>query len=86
MKSLGLTEELLGELGVRFEANANEAAAIQQAMGHASLRTPQGYIHWARDARHKVAEAAAGPALAGMAAASGAAPADVVPLPGKGRR
>lgn len=47
------------------------AAEIMAAMGHTQLSTAQRYVHWARDARHAVAERAAAVVIAGMAAASG---------------
>jgi hypothetical protein len=50
------------------------------------LSTTQRYIHFADTARAALAERAAAPALAGMAAASGAPNADVVALPDDGKR
>ena len=58
-----------------------QAPEIMAALGHRQLSTVQGYIHFADKARAALAERAAAPALAGMAAASGAPAADVISLP-----
>ena len=58
-----------------------EAPQIMQVLGHRQLSTTQRYIHFADKARAALAERAAAPALAGMAAATGAPNADVVTLP-----
>lgn len=60
------------------------AAEIMAALGHRQLSTSQKYIHFADKARALLAERAAAPALAGIAATTGAPVADVVPI-GKGR-
>ena len=57
-----------------------QAAEIMSALGHRQLSTTQRYIHWADGARATLAERAAGPALAGMSAATGDDEADVVLL------
>jgi len=62
------------------------APEIMQAMGHRQLATVARYLHFADTARAALAERAAAPALAGMAAAKGAPKADVLELPRKGRR
>jgi integrase len=62
-----------------------QAPEIMAALGHRQLSTVQGYIHFADKARAALAERAAAPALAGMAAATGAPNADVLALPGKRR-
>lgn len=63
-----------------------EAAQIMVALGHRQLSTAQRYIHFAQNARAALAERAAAPALAGMAAAAGEPSAVVVTLAeGKGR-
>lgn len=53
--------------------NGAQAAEIMTALGHRQLSTAQRYIHWAENARAALAERAAAPALAGLAAAGGAA-------------
>jgi integrase len=63
-----------------------QAAEIMTSLGHRQLSTTQRYIHFADTARAALAERAAAPALAGMAAASGAPNADVVALPDGKRR
>jgi len=47
------------------------AAEIMVALGHHQLSTTQRYLHFAETARQALAERAAAPALAGMAAAAG---------------
>lgn len=62
------------------------APEIMQSLGHTQLRTVARYIHFADQARTALAERAAAPALAGMAAAAGTPRATVEPLPArKGR-
>ena len=64
-----------------------QAAEIMQSLGHRQLSTAARYIHWADGARAVLAERAAAPALAGLAAASGKPSADVVAISGgKDRR
>ncbi|GAB4140281.1 MAG: integrase arm-type DNA-binding domain-containing protein [Sphingomonadales bacterium] len=53
---------------------------IQAALGHATAAMSGKYIHWADDARKKLAERAAAPALAGMAAAAGQGAGNVIQL------
>jgi integrase len=63
-----------------------QAAEIMTSLGHRQMSTTTRYIHAADKARAALAERAAAPALAGMAAAIGAPNADVVVLPDrKGR-
>jgi integrase len=62
-----------------------EAPQIMASLGHRQLSTTQRYLHFADKARAVLAERAAAPALAGMAAAAGAPAADVVLLGRKGR-
>jgi integrase len=63
-----------------------EAPQIMTSLGHRQLSTTQRYLHFADKARAALAERAAAPALAGMAAASGVTNAEIVALPGnKGR-
>ena len=62
-----------------------QASEIQAALGHATVAMATRYIHWADESRAALAERAAAPALAGMAAASGATMAEVVPRSDKGR-
>jgi len=56
------------------------AAEIMAALGHKQLSTSQKYIHAADTARAALAERAAAPALAGMAAAAGESGGEVVTL------
>ena len=63
-----------------------QAAEIMTSLGHRQMSTTTRYLHFADAARAALAERAAAPALAGMAAATGAPKADVVALPSrKGR-
>jgi integrase len=63
-----------------------QAPEIMSTLGHRQLSTTTRYLHFADTARAALAERAAAPALAGMAAATGAPAANVVALPGrKGR-
>ena len=57
-----------------------QASEIQAALGHATVAMAARYVHWADEARTALAERAAAPALAGMAAASGAQAAEIVHL------
>ena len=57
-----------------------QASELQAALGHSTVSMAVRYVHWADDARAALAERAAAPALAGMAAAGGATAADVVPM------
>jgi integrase len=59
-----------------------QAAEIMTSLGHRQMSTTARYLHFADTARAALAERAAAPALAGMAAATGAPNADVVALPG----
>ena len=63
-----------------------QAAEIMTSLGHRQLSTTTRYLHFADKARAALAERAAAPALAGMAAATGAPNADVVALPDGKRR
>jgi integrase len=58
-------------LASHMAMNAASASEIMTALGHRQMATSQKYIHWAGDARQKLAERAAATALAGMAAATG---------------
>lgn len=57
-----------------------QASEIQAALGHATITMAARYVHWADGARALLAERAAAPALAGMAAAAGKAAAGVEDL------
>jgi integrase len=63
-----------------------QAAEIMTSLGHRQLSTTARYINFADKSRAALAERAAAPALAGMAAAEGAPAAEVVALPGGKRR
>lgn len=56
------------------------ASEIMAALGHKQLSTSQKYVHMAEKARAAIAERAAAPVLAGMAAAAGKPAAQVVAL------
>jgi len=60
-----------------------QASEIMAALGHRQMSTAQRYVHWADNARAALAERAAAPALAGLAAASGKPSAEVVPIKGR---
>jgi integrase len=60
-----------------------QASEIMTALGHRSISTSAKYIHWAQEARQAVAEKAASTALAGLAASSGNAEAEIVRIKGK---
>lgn len=77
----GLRHSLASHLAM----GGGQAAEIMQALGHRQLSTTQRYIHFADTARATLAERAAGPALAGIAASLGSPVADVVDLPTKGK-
>jgi len=57
-----------------------QAAEIMTVLGHRNITTSQKYVHFAENARSNLAERAAAPALAGLAAAAGETEADVVLL------
>jgi integrase len=61
-----------------------QAAEIMTSLGHRQMSTTTRYIHYADKARAALAERAAAPALAGMAAAKGAPKADVFSLTKRG--
>jgi integrase len=63
-----------------------QAAEIMTSLGHRQMSTTTRYLHFADTARAALAERAAAPALAGMAAAMGAPKADVVKLPNRRKR
>ena len=63
-----------------------QAAEIMTSLGHRQLSTTAKYLHFADKARASLAERAAAPALAGMAAAMGTPVADVIALPGSKAR
>jgi site-specific recombinase XerD len=63
-----------------------QAAEIMTSLGHRQMSTTTRYLHFADAARAALAERAAAPALAGMAAASGAPQAAIVELPHSKRR
>lgn len=75
----GLRHSLASHLAM----GGGQAAEIMQALGHRQLSTTQRYIHFADSARATLAERAAGPALAGIAASLGSPKAEVVDLPAK---
>jgi integrase len=62
-----------------------QAAELMTALGHRQMSTTTRYLHFADTARAALAERAAAPALAGMAAAAGAQKADVLPMPKRRR-
>lgn len=84
-KDIGL-HGLRHSLATLLAVGGAEAAQIMTALGHRQMSTTTRYLHFADAARAALAERAAAPALAGMAAASGAPKAAVVELPRKGRR
>ena len=71
---------IVGQVTVEDVARAAE---IMAALGHRQLSTAQRYIHFAQNTRAALAERAAAPALAGLAAASGEPAAEVVTLADK---
>lgn len=60
-----------------------QASQIQAVTGHRDIRMVQRYVHFAEQARSTLAERAAAPALAGLAAVKGVPVAVVVELPKK---
>ena len=79
----GLRHSLATSLAV----GGAQAAEIMVSLGHRQMSTTTRYIHFADKARAALAERAAAPALAGMAAATGAPNADLIPLHSrKGRK
>jgi hypothetical protein len=65
--------------------NGAQASEIQAALGHATITMAARYVHFADEARAALAERAAAPAVAALAAASGKPTADVVSINRKGR-
>ena len=55
-----------------------QANQIMTVLGHRNITTSQKYVHWASEARQTLAESAASVALAGLAASTGNARAEVV--------
>ena len=70
-------------LATMLAVGGAQASEVMAALGHRKLSTSQKYVHFANNARSALAERAAAPALAGMAAANGSAKADVVALRGR---
>lgn len=60
-----------------------QAPELQAALGHSTIAMAVKYVHWADNARKSLAERAAAPALAGLAAANGHSAGEVAPLPKK---
>jgi len=84
-KEAGLPETfglhaLRHSLASHLAVGGAEIAQIMAVLGHRQLSTAARYIHFADRARSTLAERAAAPALAGMAAAKGAPNADIVRL------
>lgn len=71
-------------LATALAVGGAQAAEIMAAVGHRQISTTARYIHFATNARAALAERAAAPALAGLAAAAGKPSAEVVPLDRKG--
>ena len=69
-------------LATALAVGGAQASEVMAALGHRKLANSQKYVHFAEDARRAMAQRAAGPALAGMAAAAGAPKAEVVRLTG----
>jgi integrase len=67
-------------LATLLAVDGAEAAQLMTALGHRQMSTTTRYLHFADKAREALAERAAAPALAGIAAAVGAATATVTPL------
>jgi len=67
-------------LATMLAVSGAQAAEIMVAVGHHQMSTTARYLHFAQNARAALAERAAAPALAGLAAAAGKNHADVVPL------
>jgi integrase len=57
-----------------------QASQIQAITGHRDIRMVQRYVHFAEQAKSALAERAAAPAMAGLAAAEGRPPAEVIPI------
>jgi integrase len=83
-KGIGL-HGLRHSLGSSLAVGGAQAAEIMVALGHRQMSTAQRYIHFKDPARAALAERAAAPALAGLAAASGKPKAAVVALPKRRR-
>jgi integrase len=87
-KEAQLPEDMLGVHGLRHSlatalaVGGAQASEVMAALGHRKLATSQRYVHFAEEARKRLAERAAGPALAGMAAASSKPNAAVTALKG----
>jgi integrase len=81
-KGIGL-HGLRHSLASLLAVGGAQAPEIMASLGHRQMSTTTRYVHFADAARAALAERAAAPALAGMAAASGAPKADVVALPHK---
>lgn len=71
-------------VGSHLAMDGAEGPQIMAALGHTRMSTTTRYIHFAERVKSTLAERAAAPALAGMAAAAGAPKAAVLPLKGKG--
>ena len=67
-------------LATLLAVDGAQAAQIMTSLGHRQMSTTTRYLHFADKARADLAERAAAPALAGIAAAAGAAAATVTPL------
>lgn len=80
-KGIGL-HGLRHSLATLLAVGGAQAAEIMTSLGHRQMSTTTRYLHFADKARTALAERAAAPALAGMAAATGALKADVIALPG----
>ena len=79
-KGIGL-HGLRHSLATLLAVGGAQAAEIMTSLGHRQMSTTTRYLHFADTARAALAERAAAPALAGMAAASGMPKADVIALP-----
>jgi integrase len=71
-------------LATLLAVDGAEAAQLMTSLGHRQMSTTTRYIHFADKARAELAERAAAPALAGLAAATGSSPAVVMPLVKRG--
>ena len=83
-KGIGL-HGLRHSLATLLAVGGAQAAEIMTSLGHRQMSTTTRYLHFADTARAALAERAAAPALAGMAAAMGAPKAAVVKLPRRKR-
>ena len=81
-KGIGL-HGLRHSLATLLAVSGAQAAEIMVSLGHRQMSTTTRYLHFADAARAALAERAAAPALAGMAAANGVPKADVAALPPK---